>query len=85
MPMNPRAQSLGCIICDVWGQSAQLAARCCPDVWGTQEDRGVSSLGGFPGGQPFSLRARQAQAMAGLRVTAFILPEARKFLKTKDV
>lgn len=42
----------------------QLAALCCPDGWGTQEDGGVSSLGGFPGVQPFSF------CSAGLGVTA---------------
>jgi hypothetical protein len=46
--------SLGYIIGDVWAGVPQLAALCHPDVLGTQQDKGLSSLGGCPGVQPLS-------------------------------
>ena len=53
----------------------QLAALCRPDGEATQEDREVSSLGGFAWGTAL-LSAQQAKATAGLGVAASI-PELR--------
>ena len=62
MPTVFQAHYPGCIISDVWGQRASISS---PDGWGTQEDRGVSGLGGFPGVQPLSLLSRHRPQPAG--------------------